>query len=73
MYPTKELKVGLDDFFGPFMEKKLRTLSAKIADELIAEFRKKLLIAIETEVKKTHISKLEDDKQLKIIVEDRRV
>jgi len=71
-YPTKEIRVGLDDFFGPFMEKKLRIISVKIADELIAEFRIRLLDAIKTEIENTHVRKLEDDKQLKVIVEDKR-
>ncbi len=71
-YPTKEIKLGIDDFFGPYMEKKLRGISAKIADELIAEFRNRLLEKIKIEVENTQLTKAQDDKHLKIIIEDKR-
>ncbi len=72
-YPVKELKVTLDDFFGPFVQNKLQKISAKIADELILEFRNRLKDHILKEVTKIHLSQEESDKNLKIIIEDRKV
>jgi len=73
-YPTKELKVTMDDFMGPFLDKKLRSLSVKISDELISEFRGRLLEAIKIEISKMDMRSVQDDKrgELKIIIEDKR-
>lgn len=71
-FPVKELKVTLDDFFGPFMEKKLNIISARIADDLIREFRNRLLTAIKKEVETIQVKNVEKDKQLKVVIEDKR-
>jgi len=71
-YPTKELKVTIDDFMGPFMEKKLLNISSKISDQLIQEFRKRLVEAIHKEVSSMDLRAVEDNKQLKIVIEDKR-
>jgi len=71
-FPTRELKVTIDDFIGPFMEKKLLSISSKISDQLIQDFRKRLIEAIHKEVSGMDLRAVEDDKQLKIVIEDKR-